>query len=316
MSVIPQENNLVMSFAEATRVFNTDQSNSGSFIPGTGDADVQAPAPVQGSTDPQMRDHYPEYLGERPAGYNTEKVSPHQSQIAGRRRSTRGDTATTPFDVPDGPASVVPPVLPSAEHVAAHPEFMVSIRNPNQEQQIDAEDEYYTNYLFSTRSYMRVYFAEFLGTLILVVWGEGTQAQVVAARKEPGDYLSVAWGWGVGFMGFVLNPARDLGPRLFLWLTGSSRHELWRDDNSYGIWIPTIGTVTGAIFGILLYDLLIYNGRDSPVNFNYSRRQRVRARHLRDVEQTGQFSGSTNNSAHPQMTKVELQQSSTPKSFV
>lgn len=27
-----------------------------------------------------------------------------------------------------------------------------------------------------------------------------TQAQVVAARKEPGDYLSVAWGWGVGFM--------------------------------------------------------------------------------------------------------------------
>ncbi|KAK4701973.1 hypothetical protein P7C70_g4252, partial [Phenoliferia sp. Uapishka_3] len=244
---------------------------------------------------------------------------------------------------------------------------------------------------------MRVYFAEFLGTFILVVWGEGTQAQVVAARKEPSDYLSVAWGWGVGFMlaiyvssgisgghinpavtialclfrrfhwskvpgyifaqllggflgggvifgiyynplhsldnfdavlttgpasltptvvatffsvfigaallmgaiaaftdtgnnpatpgltplllglvmvgiassfgyqtGFVLNPARDLGPRLFLWLTGSSRHELWIDESAYGIWTPAIGATTGAIFGIFLYDLLIYNGRELP----------------------------------------------------
>ena len=76
-----------------------------------------------------------------------------------------------------------------------------------------------TNYLFTTRKYMRIYFAEFLGTMILVLWvsrdvtpsvsteltlaapqGEGTQAQVLAARKEPGDYLSIAWGWGIGFM--------------------------------------------------------------------------------------------------------------------
>jgi len=45
---------------------------------------------------------------------------------------------------------------------------------------------------------MRTYFAEFLGTMILVLWGEGTQAQVVAARKVPDDYISIAWGWGVG----------------------------------------------------------------------------------------------------------------------
>ncbi|KAL8281286.1 hypothetical protein RQP46_006320 [Phenoliferia psychrophenolica] len=285
MSVVPREVNLVMSFADATRVFNTDQSNMGSFVP----------------------------------------------------------------------------------------DQMVTITNPDHEQDIDGDDEYYTNYWFQTRSWMRVYFAEFLGTMILVVWGEG--------------YLSVAWGWGVGFMlaiyvssgisvyyvplhtlgnfdavlttgpsalnptvlstffsvfigaallmgaiaaftdtgnnpatpgltplllglvmvgiassfgyqtGFVLNPARDLGPRLFLWVTGSSGHELWIEQHAYGIWTPLIGTVTGAIFGILMYDLLIYNGRDSPVNFNYSRRNRRRAKssraHEQDVEKGTQISVST-----------------------
>ncbi|ORY84689.1 aquaporin-like protein [Leucosporidium creatinivorum] len=272
---------------------------------------------------------------------------------------------------------------------------------------------------------MRVYFAEFLGTLVLVLWGEGTQAQVVAARKQPSDYLSVAWGWGVGFMlaiyissgisgghinpavtvslavfrrfkwrkvpgyilaqllgaftaaaiiygvyygplhslkggyagvmttgpadlvpstasaffsvfmgaallmgsisaftdtgnnpatpgltplllgivmvgiassfgyqtGFVLNPARDLGPRLLVWATGSGGRALWLDNTAYGIWIPTVGTITGACFGNLLYDLLIYNGRDSPLNANFSRRaKRARAQRLqyeREQEKLG-----------------------------
>lgn len=35
---------------------------------------------------------------------------------------------------------------------------------------------------------------------MLVLWGEGTQAQVVVARNQPNDYLSIAWGWGIGFM--------------------------------------------------------------------------------------------------------------------
>lgn len=42
--------------------------------------------------------------------------------------------------------------------------------------------------------------AEYLGTLVLVLWGEGTQAQVIVARNQPNDYLSIAWGWGIGFM--------------------------------------------------------------------------------------------------------------------
>jgi hypothetical protein len=116
----------------------------------------------------------------------------------------------------------------------------VEVRNPSQGNRILANEPYFNPWYvsrtpcaaltssdladrsrFKIRAYMRVYFAEFLGTYILVLWGEGvsysfwrfifcgalmpihdiqTQAQVVAARKTPTDYLSVAWGWGVGFM--------------------------------------------------------------------------------------------------------------------
>ncbi|KAK4050672.1 hypothetical protein OIV83_003398 [Microbotryomycetes sp. JL201] len=275
----------------------------------------------------------------------------------------------------------------------------------------------YSNAWYVAREKLQVYFAEFLGTLILVTWGEGTQAQVVASRRQPSDYLSIAFGWGVGFMlavyvssgisgghvnpavtislavfrkfpwrkvpgymlaqllgafvgagivygksmqfsicdpsnyfdsfeqadtakvmvtgpaalvpntlatffsvfiggsllmgaisaftdtgnnpsspgltplllgfimigiasafgystGFVLNPARDMGPRLFIYAVGEANSGLWLDNDGYGIWIPTVATVTGALFGNLVYDMLIYKGRDSPVNYNFSREGR------------------------------------------
>lgn len=40
-----------------------------------------------------------------------------------------------------------------------------------------------------------------------------------------------------------------------------------------------MATITGALFANLVYDLLIYTGRDSPVNFNFSAKGR-RARKL------------------------------------
>lgn len=52
-----------------------------------------------------------------------------------------------------------------------------------------------------------------------------TQAQVIAARNEPGDYLSIAWGWGIGFMlavyvssgisGAHINPAITISLAVF-----------------------------------------------------------------------------------------------------
>ena len=39
-------------------------------------------------------------------------------------------------------------------------------------------------------------FSEFLGTMILVLFGNGSVAQVLLSRQINGDYQSISWGWG------------------------------------------------------------------------------------------------------------------------
>ena len=46
------------------------------------------------------------------------------------------------------------------------------------------------------RDRYRFYFAEFLGTFILIMFGDGVVAQVVLSNGEKGDYQSISWGWG------------------------------------------------------------------------------------------------------------------------
>jgi glycerol uptake facilitator len=59
--------------------------------------------------------------------------------------------------------------------------------------------------------------------------------------------------------GYAINPARDLGPRLFAWLQG------WEDIavpgdygnvNSY-MWIPIVAPIVGGLVGAFIYDFLI-----------------------------------------------------------
>lgn len=38
-------------------------------------------------------------------------------------------------------------------------------------------------------------FSEFLGTFILIMFGDGVVAQVVLSNGEKGDYQSISWGW-------------------------------------------------------------------------------------------------------------------------
>ncbi|KOV73192.1 MIP family channel protein [Streptomyces sp. AS58] len=60
--------------------------------------------------------------------------------------------------------------------------------------------------------------------------------------------------------GYAINPARDLGPRLFTWAAG------WGDLAMPGslpgtfsnyFWIPIVGPLIGGVIGVLLYDLFI-----------------------------------------------------------
>lgn len=65
--------------------------------------------------------------------------------------------------------------------------------------------------------------AEFAGTMVLILFGAGVVAQVVAAQL--GDHDSIAWAWGIGVTlgiyvagrttGAHLNPAVTLGFAVF-----------------------------------------------------------------------------------------------------
>lgn len=46
------------------------------------------------------------------------------------------------------------------------------------------------------RRYMQDPFSEFCGTFILVLFGDGSVAQVVLSSGTKGDYQSISWGWG------------------------------------------------------------------------------------------------------------------------
>ncbi|ODA80707.1 hypothetical protein RJ55_03666 [Drechmeria coniospora] len=50
------------------------------------------------------------------------------------------------------------------------------------------------------RSLWQDAFSEFLGTMVLILFGDGVVAQVVLSKGTKGDYQSISWGWGIGVM--------------------------------------------------------------------------------------------------------------------
>ncbi|RDW77789.1 aquaporin-like protein [Coleophoma cylindrospora] len=72
----------------------------------------------------------------------------------------------------------------------------------------------------SVRVIMREPFAEFFGTFIMILFGDGSVAQVLLSGSGFGNYQSINWAWGLGVMlgiyvagdsGAFLNPAVMLG---------------------------------------------------------------------------------------------------------
>ncbi|CZR62893.1 related to Putative channel protein, exgression is glucose repressed by Mig1 and Mig2 [Phialocephala subalpina] len=121
------------------------------------------------------------------------------------------------------------------------------------------------------------FFTEFTGTAILAVavlaLGDDTNALLVRENAFVlgliVTVLSMAFGYNTGA---AMNPARDLGPRLACLAVGYGSQIF---TNGYWIYGPWVGTITGAIFGALLYDVAIFVGGESPVN--YPRKRMVRA---------------------------------------
>ena len=75
--------------------------------------------------------------------------------------------------------------------------------------------------------------------------------------------IGATLGWQTAY---AVNPARDLGPRITMWIVGYSPRMLWVDDGLYWLVVPLLGTVVGALLGGFLYDALIYTGSESPLN--------------------------------------------------
>ena len=124
--------------------------------------------------------------------------------------------------------------------------------------------------------------AEFLGTMIIILFGDGVVAMAVAALKQSdrggqifqasGDRLLIAWGWGFavcfavyvagGVSGAHLNPAVTVAfawRRGFAWMAGWKEIAMpgnYDNVNSY-FWIPILGPIVGAGIGAAVYDGLI-----------------------------------------------------------
>lgn len=68
--------------------------------------------------------------------------------------------------------------------------------------------------------------------------------------------LVVAIGAAFGFnSGYAINPARDLGPRLFT-SVGGWGFEVFRAGNAWW-WVPIVAPCAGAVLGAWIYDLLV-----------------------------------------------------------
>lgn len=71
-----------------------------------------------------------------------------------------------------------------------------------------------------------------------------------------------------------MNPARDLGPRIMLSCVGYGK-ELWTHNKFWWLIGPICGSFGGSILGALAYDVCIYSGLGSPVNFTSKQWRRL-----------------------------------------
>src|SRR5215475_10608663 len=95
--------------------------------------------------------------------------------------------------------------------------------------------------------------------LLLVIRAIGDTRNNAAGPLGPivVGFLVMALGLNAGY---AINPARDLGPRLFTAIAGW-RFDVFRANNFY-FWVPIVGPLIGGTLGVSVYDALI--GRRFP----------------------------------------------------
>lgn len=107
-------------------------------------------------------------------------------------------------------------------------------------------------------SFLDAFFTEVLGTAVLL-WGvlASGNSKNTGLMHNLGPFLVGGTVLAVGLSlggpsGYAINPARDLGPRLFGLVSGT------QNLFSTGYWwIPIVGPIVGAVIGVFLYDWLV-----------------------------------------------------------
>lgn len=116
------------------------------------------------------------------------------------------------------------------------------------------------------------FFSEVITTGILVIgiFAINDNNNLPAGHLGPIVILFLLYGIGacLGWnTGYVINPARDLGPRLASYIVGYGSG-VWTAHHHYA-WSPIVAPCTGAVFGGFLYDFFVYTGTESPLNQPY-----------------------------------------------
>lgn len=116
------------------------------------------------------------------------------------------------------------------------------------------------------------FFSEFVGAAIIVcsVFALGDDSNVPPGAGMHAFIIgllviAVTLAFGYNTSG-VFNPVRDLGPRIASWMTGGGT-QVFTTDGYFWLYGSCAADLLGGLFGGLVYDVLIYEGGESPINF-------------------------------------------------
>jgi len=111
------------------------------------------------------------------------------------------------------------------------------------------EELFLPNPIARMRYRLKEYFGEFIGTMVLIIFGNGVNCQVVLSGLTQGSYLSISFGWGIGVMfgvyiaggisGAHLNPAVTISLAAF-------RGFPWRKVPGYAL-AQILGAFCGSV---------------------------------------------------------------------
>ncbi|KAL4938259.1 hypothetical protein BDV06DRAFT_58201 [Aspergillus oleicola] len=136
------------------------------------------------------------------------------------------------------------------------------------------------------------FFTEFVGSAILIGVimalgddsnappGAGMQAFIIGIVIT---VLILSLGYTTGG---CFNPARDFGARLVTVMAGWGGNPMFTEYWAWWVWGPWIADISGAFFGAFLYDLIIFTGGESPVNYSPRRFHHAMLLKQKDLRET------------------------------